>query len=200
MKSIARIIIGFGFLTSASVASANATLEFCPGPVSGAVFDVSAGFRNFVCRDRHLLHLTTPGSYQLDRNGNLVTGSFSSPQVQDLFTLYTGFAEFVDPDPEDCTVINVTATDTFSLVPGDGNDEVITRRFSAECGGVVSPDLCFQEIVIEDCDPSELVIGAPMLAQWGLIILVVSLFFLAASSFSGLSAPKFMQRTSDSEH
>ena len=180
MKSIARLIIGFGFLISANVASANAVLEFCPGTVSGAVFDVSAGPRNFLCSDRRLLHLTRPGTYQLDRNGNLVSGSFSSPQVQDVFTRFTGFAEFVDPDPEDCTVINVTATDTFSLVPGDGNTEVITRRFSAECGGVVSPDMCFQDIIIEDCDPSELVIGTPMLSQWGLIILVVSLFLLTA--------------------
>jgi hypothetical protein len=125
------------------------------------------------------LILTSPATYQLDRSGNLLPGSIQPPQADFLFKQWTGFAEFTAP--QGCTVIDATAADSVNIIPDDGQDEVITRVFRAECGGDVSPDVCVQDILFKDCQASQLLPATPVptLPQWAIIFLSLALLGLA---------------------
>jgi len=71
MKPFARVTIAFGLLFATTYAAAQPPiLEFCPGTVTG-VSDQGV-FRDLECSDRGQLILTSPATYQLDKNGNLI--------------------------------------------------------------------------------------------------------------------------------
>ncbi|PHN03459.1 hypothetical protein CRP01_26000, partial [Flavilitoribacter nigricans DSM 23189 = NBRC 102662] len=121
-------------------------LEFCPGTVSGWT-TYNYGFQEFVCNDIDKLLLDGPASYKLDKNGNLIEGSFSSKHAKWLFKYVTGFAEFTD----NCGDITVTVTDEVVYGYDENCDDVtIVRRFTAvdSCKELLSPDVCEQTIVI----------------------------------------------------
>ena len=181
-KKIASI---FGLLLTANLAFAGAppmpipVLEFCPGTVGGWTTP-NDGFQNFTCRDREWLFLRNGGTYDLDVNGNLILNSMQPEEAAFLYQYVTGFAEYTGPG---CSVIDVTSVDEYdTLVPGDGQDEIIRRQFTAQCDGSPSPDICYQDIVIEDCEPWELndPTSIPTLSQWGVILFTLSIMGLAA--------------------
>ncbi|MCB0632277.1 MAG: hypothetical protein KDD15_21200, partial [Lewinella sp.] len=121
-------------------------LEYCPDDVRGwSTYDY--GFQEFICDDIEKLLLDGPVTYKLDKDGNLIEGSISTHQAKWLFKYVTGYAEFVD----NCGDITVTVTDQVNYgYDKDCDDVVITRKFTARdaCKGLLSPDICYQDIVI----------------------------------------------------
>lgn len=178
MKRVACLIIGCLIFTHVAYAQVPPpALEFCPGTVSGFFDETIGEFRPFNCDDLDTLYLEQGASYQLDQNGNLVSGSITPPKADYEFINLTGFAEFVN---DGCEVIDVSSTDSLNLVPDDGQNEIITRTFMARCGDIASPDVCTQAILIEDCPPPEPEPAAiPTLSQWGMIFLTLSVLGLA---------------------
>lgn len=176
------IILSVNFAHAGAPPSPIPVLEFCPGTVSGWTVP-QGGFENFTCSDRQWLFLRDGATYDLDRNGNLIQNSIQPDQADFEFRFVTGFAEYTAP--EGCSLIDVTAEDVYdTLVPGDGQDEIIRRQFTAQCQGQGLPsfDTCYQNIVIEDCQPYEIEdpTSIPTLSQWGVILFTLSIMGLAA--------------------
>ncbi|MCB0647811.1 MAG: hypothetical protein KDC49_14175 [Saprospiraceae bacterium] len=179
MKRIFYIIF---LVFSTNFAFSQPTLQFCPGTVDG--FTDENGFRNFNCFDVANVLFMQPVTYQLDNNGNLIANSISTPQAELVMTTQTGFAEFVyepsegdDEDEDQCFGnITVTITDQIQYGATPTDDAIITRTFTAVCNGnVVSPDICFQDIIFENCNRF---IAIPTLSSWAVVItLLLSTIF-----------------------
>ena len=120
-------------------------IEDCPTTVSGWTA-VGYDYQEFVCDDVEELLFSGPETYKLDKDGNLIAGSFSSHHAEWILTGVTGYAEFTD----NCGDITVTVTDEIAYGDDkDCDDVIITRKFVAEdaCKGLVS-EACYQDIVI----------------------------------------------------
>lgn len=153
------------------------TLRFCPGTVDGRTTNI--GYELWTCSDIDFLLYTSPMTYRLDYLRNLIPGSFSSQQAEELSLHNTGYAEFTNPCQLD--TILVTVTDELIRIPYDGIPDTIRRTFIAQTGLFNGDSPCIQDIIIQDCEPAPI----PTLGTWAQIILVLTLMIAASLFWSG---------------
>ena len=122
--------------------------KYCPSTITGWDTD-RYDYQDFVCEDIEKLLLTSPVTYKLTADGDLIADSWSNEYAAWLLYHVTGFATFTD----NCGDITVTVKDRVEYGYDKDCDAVtIIRTFTAvdECYGLETTgyDICEQEIVI----------------------------------------------------